>query len=147
MISSKQKSKIVKIQNREELERCFPVMKELRPHLSEQEYLEIYRHAHAMDGYEIVALEQSGQILAVIGYRILYDFVRGRHLYIDDLVTTEKMRSQGLGEQLLEHAAVVAKGLGCKSMRLCAVLENEQGIKFYEKNKWNKRAYAFTKKV
>lgn len=140
-------TKFVKIQNREELERCFPVMKELRPHLNVQEYLEIYRHAHAMDGYEIVAMEQDGQIVAVMGYRILYDFVRGRHLYIDDLVSTEKLRSKGFGAALLKHAEVISKDLNCKSMRLCAVLENEPGIKFYEKNHWTKRAYAFTKKV
>lgn len=137
----------VKIQNREELERCFPVMKELRPHLSVQEYLEIYRHAHAMDGYEILAMEKKGEIIAVLGYRILYDFVRGRHLYIDDLVSTEKMRSKGLGAEMLKQAEVIAKNLHCKSMRLCAVLENDLGIKFYEKNHWTKRAYAFTKKV
>ncbi|MBS1968821.1 MAG: GNAT family N-acetyltransferase [Bdellovibrionales bacterium] len=137
----------VKIQNREELERCFPVMKELRPHLNVQEYLEIYRHAHAMDGYEILAMEQKGEIIAVMGYRILYDFVRGRHLYIDDLVSTEKMRSQGLGGEMLKQAEVIAKDLHCKSMRLCAVLENDLGIKFYEKHHWTKRAYAFTKKV
>jgi GNAT superfamily N-acetyltransferase len=137
----------VKIQNREELERCFPVMKELRPHLNEQEYLEIYRHAHAMDGYEIAAMEHKGEIVALMGYRILYDFVRGRHLYIDDLVSMEKMRSKGLGAEMLKQAEVIAKNLNCKSMRLCAVLENELGIKFYEKNHWTKRAYAFTKKV
>lgn len=142
-----QDSKFVKIQNREELERCFPVLKELRPHLSEQEYLEIYRHAHAMDGYEILALEYRGQVVALMGYRILYDFVRGRHLYIDDLVSTEKMRSKGFGAELLKHAESIARDLGCKSMRLCAVLENDKGIKFYEKNQWNKRAYAFAKKV
>lgn len=140
-------TKFVKMQNREELERCFPVMKELRPHLNVQEFLEIYRHAHAMDGYEIVAIEQKGQIVALMGYRILYDFVRGRHLYIDDLVSSETKRSQGLGAELLKHAEQIAKGLNCKSMRLCAVLENELGIKFYEKNHWTKRAYAFSKKV
>lgn len=142
-----QDTKFVKIQNREDLERCFPVMKELRPHLNEQEYLEIYRHAHAMDGYEIVAMEQKGQIVALMGYRILYDFVRGRHLYIDDLVSTATLRSKGLGAELLKYAESISRDLGCKTMRLCAVLENEKGIRFYERNNWAKRAYAFSKKV
>lgn len=139
--------KFLKIQNRENLEKCFPLMKELRPHLSEQDYLEIYRHAHAMDGYEIVALEFDGQIAALMGYRLLYDFVRGRHLYIDDLVSTERLRSQGLGALLLKHAETIAQDLGCKSLRLCTGVENDRGKKFYEQNKWTLRAYAFTKKI
>lgn len=141
------KIKFVKIQNREELEKCFPVMKELRPHLSEQEYLEIYRHAHAMDGYEILALEYEGDIAALMGYRIVYDFVRGKHIYIDDLVSTEKLRSKGLGAYLLKHAETIAHDLGCKSLRLCTGVENDRGKKFYEQNKWMLRAYAFTKKI
>ncbi|WP_413289165.1 GNAT family N-acetyltransferase [Bdellovibrio sp. HCB337] len=141
------KIKYVKIQNREDLEKCFPLMKELRPHLSEQDYLEIYRHAHAMDGYEIVALEYDGKLAALMGYRLIYDFVRGKHLYIDDLVSTDKMRSQGLGAELLKHAESIAQSLGCKTLRLCTGVENERGKKFYEKNKWTFRAYAFTKKI
>lgn len=141
------KSQFVKIQNREDLEKCFPLMKELRPHLSEQDYLEIYRHAHAMDGYEIVGLQLDGKIVALMGYRLMYDFVRGRHLYIDDLVSTEKMRSKGLGAQLLKHAESIAQDLGCKSLRLCTGVENDRGKKFYEQNKWTLRAYAFTKKL
>jgi len=138
--------KFTKMQNREDLEKCFPVMKELRPHLSEQEYLDIYRHAHSMDGYEIIALQDEDQILALMGYRIVYDFVRGRHLYIDDLVSTEKARSQGLGEKLLKHAETLAQQLNCKSLRLCTGLENDRAIKFYEKNHWTQRAVAYIKR-
>lgn len=37
--------------------------------------------------------------------------------------------------------------LNCKSLRLCTGIENDRGVKFYEKNNWVKRAYAFTKKI
>lgn len=146
-MSDTQNIKFLKIQNREGLEKCFPVMKELRPHLTEQEYLEIYRHAHAMDGYEILALEHDNQIVALMGYRLIFDFVRGKHLYIDDLVSTEKQRSKGFGALLLKQAEIIAKNMGCKTLRLCTGVENDRGKKFYEQNKWNLRAYAFTKKI
>jgi ribosomal protein S18 acetylase RimI-like enzyme len=130
-----------------DLEKCFPVIKELRPHLSFDEYLEIYNEAHSSDGYEIVAIQQEGQILAVMGYRVLSDFVRGKHIYIDDLISSEKVRSKGLGAKLLTHAEAIAEDLGCKTLRLCTGIENERGVSFYEKNGWTKRAYAYTKKL
>jgi ribosomal protein S18 acetylase RimI-like enzyme len=130
-----------------DLEKCYPVLKELRPHLSFEDYLKIYDQAHLSNGYEIVAIQQNDRVLAVMGYRILSDFVRGKHIYIDDLVSSESARSKGLGAELLKYAETVAKNIECESLRLCAVFDNERGIKFYEKNGWTKRSYAFTKKL
>ncbi len=133
--------------NRNELEKCFPVIHELRPHLDFNTFLSIYENSHKNDGYEIVAIENQGKILAVMGYRILFDLVRGKHIYIDDLVSSESVRSQGHGAELLKYAESIAKKEGCKALRLCAVLQNERGIKFYEKNAWTKSAFAFVKKL
>ena len=135
------------VQSQTELERCYPVIKELRPHLRFEDFLEYYQQAHASDGYEIAAIESQQGIVAVMGYRFLVDFVRGRHLYIDDLVTSERVRSMGLGAELLKYAEKVAADSGCKSLRLCAALENEGGIRFYNRNGWHQRAYAFAKKI
>jgi len=134
------------VTSKNELERCYPVMKELRPQLSYEDYLSIYEDSHKADGYEIVAIEDNDQILALMGYRFLSDYVRGRHLYIDDLVTTQKIRSQGLGAELLKLAEFIAKKNGCASLRLCTGIENERGVTFYERNGWRKRSFAFVKK-
>lgn len=139
--------RIFTVTNSSDLERCYPVIKELRPHLSFDEYLSIYEQSHASDGYEIVAIEENEKILAVMGYRFLSDFVRGKHVYVDDLVSTENARSRGLGAELLTFAEAVAKETGCKSLRLCTGIENERAIKFYDRNAWTKRAFAFTKKM
>jgi GNAT superfamily N-acetyltransferase len=130
-----------------DLERCYPVMKELRPHLSYENFLSIYRQAHAQDAYEIVAIESGGEILALMGYRFLFDYVRGKHLYVDDLVSSEKMRSKGLGALLLRFAESAAKEADCATLRLCTGLENERGMSFYEREGWSKRSLAYTKKV
>jgi GNAT superfamily N-acetyltransferase len=139
--------RIFTAKNNSDLERCFPVMKELRPHLSFEEYMSIYEDAHASNGYEIVAIEDHGKVLAVMGYRFLSDFVRGKHIYIDDLVSTEAARSKGLGAELLRFAEDIAVKNECNTLRLCAVLENERGIQFYNRHGWAKRAFAFTKKL
>lgn len=103
-----------KAKDRNDLERFYPVMKELRTNLSFPDYLTIYDNAHATDGYEVVAIEDGKQVLAVMGYRVLHDYVHGKHLYIDDLVSTESQRSKGLGAKLLNHAEELAKELDAK---------------------------------
>lgn len=134
------------VQDEKDLKRCYPVMKELRTHLSYEEYFQIYLESKKSDQYEIAAIESDGEIVAVMGYRVLFDYVRGKHLYIDDLVSTERARSQGLGAELLKFAESVAKELGCPSLRLCTGVENERGVKFYEREGWTKRSFAFVKK-
>lgn len=138
--------KIFVAKNRSDLEKCYPVMKELRPHLHLDDYLSIYEAAHRADGFEIVAIEIDNKILAVMGYRILFDYVRGKHVYIDDLVSSESARSKGLGKELLRYAENVAKEQNCTTLRLCTGIDNEGGVKFYEQNGWAKRAFAYTKK-
>lgn len=142
-----QNFQFIKANDRDDLERFYPVMKELRPHLSFDDYISIYNEAHKSDGYEIVAIEENGKVQAVMGYRFLSDYVRGRHLYIDDLVSTESSRSKGFGAELLKYAEEIAKQNGIKALRLCTGIENERGVKFYENNKWVKRAFAYAKKL
>jgi GNAT superfamily N-acetyltransferase len=139
--------RIFTVSNKQELERCFSVMKELRPHLSYDEFVAIYDESHLADGYEIVAIQNEGRILAAMGYRFLTDYVRGKHVYVDDLVSTEDARSQGLGAELLKVAESIAAKAGCKALRLCTGIDNERGIKFYDRNGWTKRAYAYSKKL
>ncbi len=137
----------VKAKDKNDLERFYPVMKELRKDLLFEDYMTICKNAHGADGYEIVAIESDKKVLAVMGYRVLHDFVHGKHLYIDDLVSTATHRSQGLGAKFLKYAEDLAKELGCKGLRLCTGIENEQGKKFYERHDWKLRSVAYRKKL
>lgn len=48
--------KIFKAKDKNDLERCYLIMKELRKKLSFNDYMEIYEQAHSADGYEIVGI-------------------------------------------------------------------------------------------
>jgi ribosomal protein S18 acetylase RimI-like enzyme len=139
-------NQIVIIKSESELEQAFSLMKELRPHITLQNFLDIYHQSNKTTGYEIAALKQDGQIVAIMGYRILYDYVHGKHCYIDDLVSSEQQRSKGFGAELLKFAEQFAKENQCTGLRLCTGTENERGKKFYEKNGWNLRAIVYKKK-
>lgn len=130
-----------------ELKVAFYIIKELRPHLNFSDYVSIYEQSKTRDEYKLVGLFEGAQCLAVMGYRLLFDFVHGKHLYIDDLVVTSSLRSKGLGKQLLDFAEAAARKLECQGLRLCTGVENEAGKRFYERNGWNPRALAYKKKL
>lgn len=129
-----------------DLPRFYALLKELRPHLGWEDFQTHYQAAHTADGYQLVGLELGGELAALMGYRVLHDFVHGRHLYIDDLVTNLKFRSQGLGARLLKQAEVLARELGCSNVRLCTGIDNERGKAFYEREGWQLRAVVYKRK-
>lgn len=59
---------IVAVRNEEQARRCFPVFRELRPHLDELTFLARWRE-QAASGYEIVAIEADGVVAAAAGFR------------------------------------------------------------------------------
>lgn len=137
----------VRVTKIEDLEKFYLVIKELRTELSYDEFVEIYKMSHIANEYEVVGYEIDNQMVAAMGFRILYDLVHGKHLYIDDLVVSERFRSHGLGAELLKHAEEVAKQKNCKGLRLCTGVDNSRAKIFYEKNGWSLRSVAYKKKV
>ncbi len=129
------------------IEAVFPLMKELRTHLDQETFLRLVKEAQIRDDYRLVAVMRGDFCYGLMGYRILYDLAHGRHLYIDDLVVTKDMRSQGLGQMLLQHAREVAQKESCSGLRLCTGIENEGARRFYEENGWEARSLAFKLKL
>jgi len=125
----------------------FPLMKELRTHLTVEDFVRLYKEAKLRDDYRLIALTRGDICYALMGCRVLYDLVHGKHLYIDDLVVTKDMRSQGLGKMLLQHAVQVAKDEECQGLRLCTGVENQDGRRFYEREGWTARALAYKMKL
>lgn len=133
------------IVTRADLELAFPVVRELRPHLAFPEYVSLYEEARRRDEFTLVGCFDGGSCVAVMGYRVLVDFLHGRHLYIDDLVVASSLRSQGIGKRLLDFAEREADRLECLGLRLCTGVQNERGRVFYERHGWTVRALAYKK--
>ncbi len=54
-------------------------------------------------GARMCVATEGGAVRGVAVYRISENTFEGLHLYVDDLVTDEKLRSKGVGRALLEH--------------------------------------------
>lgn len=129
--------------NENDFQQAFPIMKQLRPHLDEKTYLSLLRIARSESGYTLLGVFSQHRGIGLMGYRLLTDFVHGRHLYIDDLVVIETYQSQGVGAKFLIKAKEIATNSGCSRIRLCTGIENIRGMAFYDQQGWSKKAVVY----
>jgi GNAT superfamily N-acetyltransferase len=101
-----------------EVRRCWPAYKELRPHLrSEDELVERWR-IQAREGFNIVYIPEGTTVPAAAGYRFLHTLAWGHILYIDDLVAVASRHRTGFGSTLLQYLQGEARRLGCDAVHL-----------------------------
>ena len=130
----------------EEIERCFDVMSELRPHLKINEFLPLVRRME-LEGYRMAYVMEEGKVVAVAGYRISTNLWLGKHLYVDDLVTSSRARSKGHGDALISWLKEQAEAAGCRSFDLDSGTEHRRAHKFYFKQSFTIISYHFLEKL
>ncbi len=115
-----------------DITRCYPVLRELRPHLSPTTFVQTVRGLQ-QKGYVLVLAEAHSQVVAVAGYRFGENLARGPFMYIDDLATAAEHRRKGFGGRLLAWLVATAKGAGCEQMHLDSGVQRTEAHAFYEK--------------
>ena len=116
-----------------EINRCFPVMSQLRPKLIAAEFVGLVQ-AQQTEGYQLVFLENEGRIVSVAGFRVQNMLSSGKTLYVDDLVTDAAVRSQGHGEAMLQWLIALAKEANCNSFSLDSGTHRQDAHAFYLRN-------------
>jgi ribosomal protein S18 acetylase RimI-like enzyme len=119
------------VQTAEQLRDCYPVMKELRPHLDSEDDFVAQVTRQREQGYRILAAWEHGEVVALAGYRLQESLVYGKFLYVDDLVSGEKHRSRRWGAQLLERLSGYAEQADCVKLVLDTGLTNGLAQRFY----------------
>lgn len=101
-----------------EINDCFPVMHELRPHLALAEFVHQVRRQETQ-GYRMVAVRTGeGIVASVAGYRFTEFLIWGKFIYIDDLVTASSQRGKGHAGALLSWIIARARELGYNNVQL-----------------------------
>ena len=114
-----------------ELTACFPVMRQLRLHLTSSEELRSRYRRQAQAGYRILAAWRGDEAVGLAGYRPLENLIRGPFCYVDDLVVRDDLRRSGLGARLLKAVATEASARGLPHLVLDTALDNFLGQRFY----------------
>jgi|SRR5689334_10678157 len=134
---------IKKMTTESEIRATFPVMKQLRTHLSEDKYLEMVQRQRELHNYHVVAVIEDGQIQAVAGYRISECLSFGHFLYVDDLITDERARSKNHGKELMAWLVDEAKKHGCGQLHLDSGVQRHAAHRFYLRERMDITCYHF----
>jgi GNAT superfamily N-acetyltransferase len=102
----------------EQIHSCYKVMRQLRPHLKQEQAFVEQVQRQLAEGYKLIYYQEEGKVKAVIGFRFLEFLAWGKILYIDDLITDSETRRNGHGGKLLKYAIDQAKNENCDQVHL-----------------------------
>lgn len=126
-----------------DIENCFDVINELRPHLAKDQFLETVRSMEKQ-GFKLAFLQVNSQVVVVAGYRIYNNLYMGKHCYIDDLVTALAHRSKGYGEKMIAWLRHQALQVGCDFLHLDSRPHRDRAHKFYFDQGFTIASYHFS---
>ncbi|MBV7508914.1 GNAT family N-acetyltransferase [Bacillus sp. sid0103] len=121
----------------------FSTIKQLRPHLTEDNYLEKIKRMQDKYGYNLVAVIEDNEVKAAAGYRITESLAWGNYFYIDDFITNEKNRRKGYANILWEWLIDQAKINGCEQFHLDSGVHRHDAHRFYLKGRLDITCHHF----
>lgn len=116
----------------EEIQACFSVVSQLRPHINKNDFLGTIR-SQFEKGYQLAAAISKNDVVAVAGFYIRENLAWGKYFYVEDLVSEQKQRSNGLGHMLLEWLHNKAKENNCDQLHLDSGVQRKDAHRFYER--------------
>ncbi len=116
-----------------DIERCFPVLLQLRPHLLANDWVARIQ-TQQQQGYTLAGVFVDEACVSVAGYRLLNNLAWGKFLYVDDLVTVEHARGQGHANRLMQWMVSEARSLGCDALHLDSGHSRFDAHRFYLKH-------------
>ncbi|MDO6558535.1 GNAT family N-acetyltransferase [Paraglaciecola chathamensis] len=123
---------------------CHPLMQQLRPGLTEAQFVEqVMRQQH--QGYQLLKGECAGKTRGLAGFWVASKLAWGKHLYVDDLVTDENVRSNGVGAEMLNWLEHYAKDMHCAQIHLDSGVQRFLAHKFYLRAGFIIASHHFTK--
>lgn len=125
----------------------FSIMKQLRPHLVEENYIQAIRRLQDNEGYTLIAVIQSNNIKALAGYRISESLAWGKFLYVDDLITDENSRSNGFAKLLFDYLEQEAHKQHCVQFHLDSGIQRHNAHRFYLNRRMDITCHHFQKSI
>jgi hypothetical protein len=130
----------------QEIQSCYLVMSQLRPHIPPADFLPRVKRQSAAAGYQI-AYVTDGEVKAVAGFRISECLAWGKFLYVDDLVSDEADRSKGHGGALFDWLVNHAREKKCDQFHLDSAVQRFEAHRFYFDKRMIIEGYHFGLKL
>jgi len=127
------------------LRRAETVHRQLRPQLP-ADYVGRLGAVFANGGRLLLATEGEA-VRGVALWRLIENTYEGRRLYVDDLVTDENHRSQGVGKRLLAALRATGEACGCDVLALDSGVQRQQAHKFYFREGMTISSFSFKETI
>jgi GNAT superfamily N-acetyltransferase len=125
------------------LSRAEVVHRQLRPHLP-QDYAKRMREVFRAGGEMCVAV-QGDAVAGVAVYRLYENTFSGTKLYVDDLVTDERLRSRGVGHALIAFLEEEGRRRGADALELDSGTHRTRAHRFYFREGFVISSFLFRK--
>ena len=135
--------KIIDSNSGEEFKAACRVMGELRINCTEDELANKITIQMA-DGYHLIAAMTDQHVSGVAGFWMGHKLAWGKHIYVDDLVTSERYRSTGVGTELLNWIKEFAVANSCSQLHLDSGVQRFAAHKFYLRNDFRIASHHFS---
>ena len=96
-------------------------------------------------GAQLALVVDDDAVLCVALWRVIENTADGRRLYVDDLVSDENRRSQGVGKMMLDWLETQAKALGCTALTLDSGVQRQRAHRFYFREGMHIASFSFKK--
>jgi GNAT superfamily N-acetyltransferase len=126
---------------------ALPVLVELRPHLTAEDFAAVYAEGHPQGLRFTAAYDDEDRCVAVAGWRLVATTVSLRKLYVDDLVTAPDHRGKGIGAALLRELERRARDAGCTVLDLDSGTDREDAHRFYFREQLIIRGFHFLRRL
>jgi GNAT superfamily N-acetyltransferase len=133
---------IRKASGKEDLVKCFEVMKELRPHHSLESFLETMQQMEK-EGYQIWYIEEEGMAVCAAGFRFTTTLYDGPIIDFDDFVTLAAARKKGYAGILFDQLVSIAKEKNIRTIHLNSNHQRFDAHRFYLNKKMKIIAHHF----
>ena len=127
-----------------ELDIAWDVVKELRDALDYKEFEDLIYEMRDIN-YTMIGIFEKDELITYAGVNVTTNLYHKRHLFVYELVTLKRYRSQGYGKLMLEYLHDYAKMAACENLVLSSGFAREDAHRFYETQGFAKVSYMFVK--
>ena len=82
--------------------------------------------------FEFFIAEVEGKIVGISLYYIKYSTWKGKCVFLEDIIVTERFRNYGIGKKLFDEVVMVTKNMNVNRLEWQVLDWNEPAINFYK---------------
>jgi GNAT superfamily N-acetyltransferase len=143
-LNSQESTEIQLALTQAQIQSCFPVMRQLRPHIVDEEKFVEQVQRQLREGYHLAYLEEGREVKACSGFRFLEFLAWGKVVYIDDLVADSAGQRKGYGSRLLKWVIGRAKEADCDEVHLDSGPQRHDAHRLYLNQRFKIIGYHFS---